>query len=76
MSHSSTNWVYIQLLDDIQKFDYIQKLDEIQGLNDAQWFNEIQWFNHIQKDLVGISARGAQAILSSPRERSACILQT
>ena len=29
-----------------------------------------------EKDLDGISARGAETIFSSPRERSACILQT
>ena len=29
-----------------------------------------------KKDLLGISARGAEAIYSPPRDRAACILQT
>ena len=33
-------------------------------------------FKKTLKDLLGISARGAEAIFSPPRERSACILHT
>ena len=53
------------------------KLDKFFGfLNFKYKMHQTTSKYQLQKDLLGISARGAEAIFSPPRERSACILQT